>query len=207
MNKKTGDVKLVKKTDDETDRVVQTKQSGKHKGEIKTNRKGEARTAFGGVEKGILSNGINFRKDDNIIRVGGGHPSVEGVKSFTLQLSEYTGNEIKGFSYSSNGNRSVTDMVLGKYINNDNEHSYGTPVELRKKYGDDFSFKNVWQQFHTHPKGKTGATENAPEISKDVETLQNDKPHLPKASFIILYRITGQVKPEEYDYTHEYRPK
>src|SRR5687767_7757504 len=40
INKKTGDVKLVKETDDETDRVVKTKQFGKHKGEVKTNRKG-----------------------------------------------------------------------------------------------------------------------------------------------------------------------
>jgi hypothetical protein len=27
-----------------------------------------------------------------------------------------------------------------------------------------------------------------------------------EASFIILYRIVDQVKPEEYDYTHNYKP-
>jgi len=208
INKKTGDVKLVKKTDDETDRVVQTKQFGKHKGEIKTNRKGEAKTAFGGVEKGILSNGINFSKNDNVIGVGGeGQPSVAGVKSFTLQLSEYVGKEIKGFSYSSNASGNVTDMLLGKYINNTLTESRGSVTDLMKKYGANFSFNNILQEFHTHPNGELGATQSAPELSQDVTTLQNDKPKIPNASFIILYRVMGQVKPGEYDYTHEYRPK
>ena len=203
INKKTGDVKLVKSTNDETDRVVQTKQSGKHKGEIKTNRKGEARTAFGGVEKGILSDGINFSKNDNVIGVGGeGQASVAGVKSFTLQLSEYVGKEIKGYSYSSNASGNVTDMLLGKYIDNDLTHSYGDPRELIRKYGVNYSSNNVLQQFHSHPNGETGATQYAPELSTDVERLQTDKPQVPNASFIILYRITGRVKPGEYDYTH-----
>jgi RHS repeat-associated protein len=208
INKKTGDVNLVKKTDDETDRVVQTKQFGKHKGEIKTNRKGEAKTAFGGVEKGILSDGSNFQKNDNIIEVGGeGQASVAGVKSFTLQLSEYAGKEIKGFSYSSNASGNVTDMVLGKHINNTLTESRGSVTDLIKKYGDNFSFNSILQEFHTHPNGELGATQSAPGLSQDVTTLQNDKPKIPNASFIILYRIMGQVKPGEYDYTHEYRPK
>jgi uncharacterized protein RhaS with RHS repeats len=208
INKKTGDVKLLKETKDKTDRVVKTYSRKSREGEVKKNRKGEARTAFGGIEKGILSGVTNFRTNDNIIEVGGeGQASVAGVKSFTLQLSEYVGNEIKGFSYSSNASGNVTDMVLGKYINNDLTHSYGSPQELRNKYGNSYSTNNIIQQFHTHPNGILGATESNPELSTDVERLQTDKPLIPNASFIILYRVMGQVKPEEYDYTHEYRPK
>ena len=155
INKKTGDVKLVKETKDKTDRVVKTYSRKSREGEVKYNRKGEAKTAFGGVEKGILSGVTNFRTNDNIIKVGGeSQASVAGVKSFTLQLSEYVGTEIKGFSYSSNASGNVTDMVLGKYINNTLTESRGSVTDLIKKYGDNFSFNNILQEFHTHPNGE-----------------------------------------------------
>jgi len=207
IDKKTGDVKLVKKTDDETDRVVKTYSSGKRKGEVKYDRKGEAKTAFGGVEKGILSDGINFQENDNIIEVGGkGQATVDGVKSFTLQLSEYVGREIKGFSYSSKSDGNISHMLLCNYKNNGLMESYGSARALIEKFGADFSFNNIYQQFHTHPFGELGATKYAPEKSGDVEALQNDRPFIPNASFIILYRGASQKKPEEYDYTHEYKP-
>lgn len=57
-----------------------------------------------------------------------------------------------------------------------------------------------------YPNGELGATLSNPELSQDVNSLQNSKPQLPNASFIILYRIVDQVKPEEYDYTHNYKP-
>ncbi|CAN5388934.1 DUF6443 domain-containing protein [soil metagenome] len=196
---KNGDVKLEKKTDDKTDRIVKTDS----KGNVKTNSKGEAKTAIGGIEKGILKDGMNLKNNDNVVNVGGkGQPSVEGVKSFTLQLSEYIGKEIKGFSYSSNGSGNATDIVLGKYANNNYTTSHGSVTELIKKYGANFSFNNVLQDFHTHPDGKLGATESAPELSQDVMGMRSDKTQIPNASFIILYRTPGQTVPAEYDYTH-----
>ncbi|MEP7256670.1 MAG: hypothetical protein ABI666_12900 [Ferruginibacter sp.] len=98
-------------------------------------------------------------------------------------------------------------MILGKYISNEFDKSYGSPQELIRKYGVNYSSNNVLQEFHTHPNGELGATQSAPELSTDVKGLQSDKPQIPNASFIILYRIAGQVKPGEYDYTHEYIPK
>ena len=203
FDKKTGDVKQVGEKNDDPDRILKTNR----KGEIKYNRKGEAKVAVGGIEQGILKDGQNFKNKDQVISVGGeGQPSVEGVKSFTLKLSEYVGKEMKGFSYSSNGSGNATDMVLGKYKNNTYTSSYGSPQELIKKYGANFSFNNILQEFHTHPNGELGATQSAPEQSQDVNALQSDKPLIPNASFIILYRTTGQEQPAEYDYTHEYRP-
>ena len=203
FDKKTGDVKQVGEKNDDPDRILKTNR----KGEIKYNRKGEAKVAVGGIEQGILKDGQNFKNKDQVISVGGeGQPSVEGVKSFTLKLSEYVGKEMKGFSYSSNGSGNATDMVLGKYKNNTYTSYYGSPQELIKKYGANFSFNNILQEFHTHPNGELGATQSAPEQSQDVNALQSDKPLIPNASFIILYRTTGQEQPAEYDYTHEYRP-
>ncbi|MFI2744360.1 RHS repeat-associated core domain-containing protein [Zhouia sp. PK063] len=217
LNKETGEVEKVADTDDPTDRVVKTDKDGnvKKKGEgflgflVRKSERGKSKTAFGGIEKGILKDGQNFKTDDNIFEIrGDGQATVEGVKSFTLQLSEYVGKEIKGFSYSSDGaSGEVTDVVLGKYINNDRTTSYGSVTELNKKYGANFSFNNVIQQFHTHPDGKLGATQSNPELSTDVKNLQHIKPSIPNATFIVLYRINGQKKPAEYDYTHEYRPQ
>jgi len=210
LDKKTGDVKQIGDKNDKPDRVLQTGKNGnvKKKGEgflVSKAHRGEAKVAIDGIEKGILKNGQNFQNKDEVISVGGkGQPSVAGVKSFTLQLSEYVGKEIKGFSYSSDALGNVTDMVLGKYKNNEVDKSYGTVGALRNKYGDNFSLNNVLQEFHTHPNGQLGATQSAPGLSQDVTGLQNDKPFMPNASFIILYRITGQTTPAEYDYTHEY---
>ena len=204
LDKKTGDVKQIGEKNDDPDRILKTNR----KGEVKYKKNGEVKVAMGGIEKGILKDGINFQKNDNVIAVGGkGQPTVDGVKSFTLQLSEYIGKEIKGYSYSSDGTKNATDMVLGKYVDNEFQKSYGTPRGLMEKYGVNYSNNNILQDFHTHPKGELGATQSAPELSADVRTLQNDKPLIPNASFIILYRIAGQVKPAEYDYTHEYTPK
>lgn len=203
LNKNTGEVKLVKETDDTHDRVLETNR----KGEVKHNNKGEAKVAIDKVEKGILKDGQNFKNEDQVISVGGkDQPSTEGVKSFTLNLSEYVGTEIKGFSYSSNGSGDVSDMVLGKYKNNSYTESYGSPTALAKKYRSNFSLNNIVQNFHTHPEGKLGSTKAAPQQSTDVRNLQKDKPLIPNASFIILYRIKGQKQPAEYDYTHEYKP-
>ncbi len=208
INRETGAMELVKETDDKTDRVIKTYSRKSKRGEVKYKKNGDARTAFGGVEKGILSAGINFQEDDNVIAIGGeGGPSVEGVKSFTLKLSEHIGKEIKGFSYSSDGSGNVTDMLLGNYADNDYTHSSASVGEFRSKYGVNFSLNNIIQQFHTHPDGKLGATATATELSGDITNLQKDKPFISNATFIILFRINGQVKPGEYPYTHEYRKK
>jgi RHS repeat-associated protein len=205
LNKKTGEVKQVGEKNDDPDRIVRTNR----KGEVKYKKNGEAKVDIGGIEKGILKDGINFQKNDNVIAVGGkGQPSVDGVKSFTLKLSEYVGKEIAGFSYSADGSKNVTDVVLGKYATNKvDEASPLTNRELFKKYGANYSDKNILQDFHTHPDGKLGATETDPQLSRDVERLQGQKLVIPNASFIILYRIAGQVQPAEYDYTDKYIPK
>jgi hypothetical protein len=169
LDKKTGDVKQVGKADDRPDRIVQTRRDGsiKRKGEgflgglVRESKRGEAKTAVGGIEKGILKEGQNFRNKDQVISVGGeGQASVDGVKSFTLKLSEYVGKEVKGFSYSSDASGNATDIVLGKYKNNDLTHSYGSVAELASKYGDKYSRNNILQEFHTHPNGELGATQS-----------------------------------------------
>ena len=202
LNKKTGEVTQVGEANDEPDRILQTNR----KGEVKFNKNGEAKVAIKGIEKGILADGQNWKTDDQIIEVGGeGQPTVDGVHSFTLGLSEYIGREISGYSYSSDGSGKITDVLLGHYKDNTRTKSYCSPVAFTKKYRGRFSFANFQEAFHTHPDGLLGATQSAPELSEDVKNLQKDKPSVPNAQYFILYRIPGQSKPGKYDYTHEYR--
>jgi RHS repeat-associated protein len=53
---------------------------------------------------------------------------------------------------------------------------------------------------------KTDRVVRTKQLSTDVKTLQKDKRFIPNASFIILYRILGQKRPAEYDYSHHYKP-
>ncbi len=198
FNKKTGEVKQIGEKNDEPDRILKTNR----KGEIKYNKNGEAKVAVDGIEQGILKDGQNFKTNDQLIEVGGkGQPTAEGVKSFTLKLSEYIEKEIKGFSYSADGTGKVTDVLLGKYENNSYDESYGSAINLINKYGKNFSFKNIFEEFHTHPNGQIGATQHGADISKDVRSKNRDILFSPNAKFIVLYRIFGQKKPGEYDYT------
>ena len=209
---KTGEFILYKETDDNYDQVGRFRRD-RETGEytLRTNRKGEARTRISHVEKGILSDGINFKENDNLFEVGGeGQPSEQGVKSFALNLSELVGKEISGLAYSSGSSGEITDMVIGKYKDNTRTMSISTRgTELVRKYGvDNYSQNNVLQVFHTHPDGELGAIVSAnPSISTDYRNLQNQKPFLPNARFLILRRIPGQRKPDEYDYTHHYKPR
>ena len=202
FNKKTGTVTQVGEENNHPDRIIKTKRNG----DLKYSKNGEFEVVMIGIEKGILSDGQNWKTSDQVFEVGGeGQPTVDGIKSFTLELSEYLGKEIKGFSYSSIASGEITDMVLAQYSENTYTSSKGTLRSLQKKYGSAFSHDGVIQQFHTHPEGQLGATQSAPNLSQDVKALQNDKTFVPNASFIILYRINGQNQPAEYDYTHEYK--
>ena len=209
LNKKTGEIREVKGTrDDGPDRIVKSKVNKEGEVVVRYKKNGEAKVAIEGIEKRILEDGRNFQKNDYVIAVGGkGQPSAEGVKSFALKLSELIGREIAGYSYSADGSKKTTDVLLGKYKNNKIDESFVDLRELATKYGNSYSPKNILEDFHTHPDGKLGATQSDPEKSKDVSRLQDLKPHMPNASFIILFRIIGQEKPAEYLYTHEYKPK
>ncbi|MDP2159404.1 MAG: RHS repeat-associated core domain-containing protein [Flavobacterium sp.] len=207
LNKKTGELKVVEGTEttDGDDRIVKSYQRGKKEGQVKTNKDGESRVAIDNVEKGILANGQNWKTQNQHIDVGGdGQPSKEGVQSFTLKLSEHIGKELKGFSYSSDGSGKITDMTIGKYEKNSYTRSSATVSTFIDKYGSNYSNKNIFEVFHTHPDGKLGATQSHPELSLDVKNLQRNKPNVTNAIFYIIYRIQGQTKPGIYDYTHEY---
>jgi len=134
LNKETGEVEKVKDTEDETDRVLKTDKDGnvKRKGEgvlgflVKEENRGKAKVAFGGIEKGILKDGINFQEDNNVIDIGGeNQATVKGFEDFALKLSNYVDKEIGGYYLSTKGQDAISHIYVGRYANNDaqNERS------------------------------------------------------------------------------------
>ncbi|MEO0133109.1 MAG: RHS repeat-associated core domain-containing protein [candidate division WOR-3 bacterium] len=120
LNKKTGEVKEVVYKDEKkqaknkaatTDRIVKT---NNRTGEIKENRKGEAKTAVGGIAKGILEDGQNFKTKDNVIDVGGkDQPTETQVEDFLVKLSDHINTEIAAIGLSKAGDEKVSHMLIG----------------------------------------------------------------------------------------------
>ncbi|MEL7003335.1 MAG: RHS repeat-associated core domain-containing protein, partial [Bacteroidota bacterium] len=141
VNKKTGEVTLLRETNDETDSVYKINGKGKIKGK-----------AFDGVEKGILKEGQNFKEKDEVISVGGeGNPSLKGVEEFLTKMTDYvTGVEIAGLYLSDKDNPSVvTDVYIDEYEGNTDTSSGITPNNLHTN--PNLQEKNLHTHFHTHP--------------------------------------------------------
>ena len=68
---KTGTFYLVEENDDEFDQVGKFEYDKKNDEYVpRVNKNGEVKTLIDNVEKGILSDGINFKENSNIIAVG-----------------------------------------------------------------------------------------------------------------------------------------
>ncbi len=148
---KTGDFILFKKTDDKFDQIGQFKYDKKTKEyTLKTSRKGEAKTRTENIEKGILSDGANFRNQDNYIAVGGkDQASVEGVRNFVIEMSELTGKEIGGFEIAKAGESNASGVYLSYYKNNTDQRA-STNFNLRLTGATALNQIEILTKFHTH---------------------------------------------------------
>ena len=72
FDNQTGIFTLYQKTDDDFDQIGKFKKN-KDTGEfeLRTNKRGKAKTLLNNIEKGILSDGMNMKTADNAIAVGG----------------------------------------------------------------------------------------------------------------------------------------
>ena len=153
---KTGQFHLMKQTDDKTDRVLGY-YLNKKTGEYEQNTKWyQTKTRMEGVEKGILSDGVNFMSNNNIIAVGGeGQASIDGVEAFVVNLSDMVGKEIGGAYFSKDGAGSITHISIGRYENNSYKETKGGHghVLWNRLYPDSKLENSLTGFFHTHPSG------------------------------------------------------
>ena len=117
---KSGKFTLEVSNNDDFDQVGRFKlDKGTGEYTLMTNKKGTPKTMIDKIEKHILSDGINFKENNNVIAVGGeGQASVEGVEKFVVQLSDMVGKEIGGAYFAKDGAGTTTHMSIGLYKNN-----------------------------------------------------------------------------------------
>jgi RHS repeat-associated protein len=155
---KTGEMILHKKTDDNFDQIgkfktVKNKETGEKTYELKTKKDGTAKTRIDNIEKGILSDGINFKENNNVINVGGeGQATVAGFESFITQFSDMIDKEIGGFYYTPTGKNSISDIshiYVGKFQNNTDQKAFATP-KFHLVRPDLVGTLDIHTDFHTH---------------------------------------------------------
>ncbi|HEU4495865.1 MAG TPA: RHS repeat-associated core domain-containing protein, partial [Flavobacterium sp.] len=152
LNRKTGEITQIGEADDNPDRILKTNS----KGEVRYNRKGEAIVEIDGIARGILRDGMNFKTNDNLIKVGErGQPTVSQVELFVLKLSAYIGKEISGAYFSKNGSINDTYMSIGQYKDNTYTKSLSKGTNLRAYFDEIEEIKKIRITgfYHTHPDG------------------------------------------------------
>ena len=206
INKETGAMELVKETDDKKDRVLKTDGEGnvKRKGDglfgflVRDSEKGKAKVAFGGIQQGILEDGMNLKTENNIIDVNGeGQPTEKGVEAFALKLSEHIGKEIGG-AYFSGGSNKITNITLGMYKNNRKKKTTSSGHDLGFRKG-----LNLKGFFHTHPTIGGDKTNRIKPHTKDKTFRNNALRKNPNLRFYIITKPLnyGDAYPMKIDYT------
>ncbi|MDR1553978.1 MAG: hypothetical protein LBS69_11050 [Prevotellaceae bacterium] len=150
-NDKTGEMILHKKTDDNFDQIGKFKYD-KKTGEytLRTNKKGEAKTRIDNIEKGILSDKMNFKTNDNVINVIGDRENfVKGFESFITQFSDMVNKEIGGFYYTSTGGNNISHIYVGNFQNNTDQKAFAVP-KFHSVRPDLVGKLQVNTSFHTH---------------------------------------------------------
>ena len=147
----TGGIVLEKITNDKYDQIGKFKYDKKtNTYELKTNKKGEAKTRIDKIEKGILSDGMNFKTDSNIIEVGGeGQASVAGVESFIVDFADMIGKEVGGYYLSNKGQTDINYIYIGNTINNSSTDAKAG-FNFYNKRPDLYNAVEVQTHYHTH---------------------------------------------------------
>jgi len=192
MIDENGTFHLVKKTNDPYDIIVKTDRNGniKYKGQglfgflVPKSQRGEPKILLDRIAKGILHDGINFKNQDQIIYVNGpGQPKLNKVEQFLVDMTDYIVHvEIAG-AYLSRDRENIEAVYIGKYKNNGLTYSYFTP-NYKLLLKNDFTLKDLYVHFHTHPSGVYSTEDQIRPSRKDLEYRDDQRKNFKK--FIII---------------------
>ena len=159
---------------------------------LQTNKKGEAKTHIDNIEKGILSDGMDFMNEDNMWEVGGEkQPTVDGFQKFVIDFSDLIVKELAGYylNHPETPNN-VSHIYMGYHVNNKfNKSQKGRgPWVLNPNLQGIFQLHTSW---HTHPTYGYSKAERTTYSPGDLETkkstLKGNPIHIPRY-FMILTR-------------------
>lgn len=151
FDEKSGTFTLYQKTNDDFDQIGKFKKN-KDTGEfeLRTNKRGKAKTLLNNIEKGILSDGMNMKTGDNAIAVGGeGQASLKGVQDFIIGMSEMLDKEIAGYYLSEKGGDDVSHVYINQYSRNTANNSNASAFRPHR-YTPELIGMKPHSRFHTH---------------------------------------------------------
>ena len=140
MDTKTGDIKLIKVTDDEKDKLVDAKDN--------------STVIVKDVDKGLLNDGSNIKQD------GLETTNVKGGVQLAFDISKYTSEEIVGVEYQNTNGGKLLEIrpYEGQVVSKDKDGfvtnvKSGASQEIKPTYtSKDGSFTGTpTRAFHTHP--------------------------------------------------------
>ena len=85
------------------------------------------------IEKGILSDGMNLKTNDNSWSIGGeGQPTVEGFQDFAIGFAEMIHKEVSGYYLS---NPQTPDVVSTIYMGRHRHKQHRNRISKRQTLG------------------------------------------------------------------------
>lgn len=156
FDNKTGTMVLYAKTKDKFDQIgifkrVKDKKTGQVSYEPKEGKPGKVKTMIDEIEKGILSDGMNFKTSANVIETGNpGQPTIDGFQDFIIQFADMIGREMSGLYFTPTGSDQIRYIHIGSYENNKHNHSTPNPPypTVRPDLLGHIEPHTAW---HTHP--------------------------------------------------------
>ncbi len=150
VNKETGRITQVGDgdTNDERDRILETKRNGEIKRYKRGEREGQVKVAIDDISTGILEDGLNLKENDRSFNVNGEEqPSLEDFNWFISKFSDYIGKEITGIRLGDENSDEVREVLTYQYRDNTRTTSR-TPRSWFTIHG-----SRLKGHFHTHPYG------------------------------------------------------
>ncbi|HEY9005175.1 MAG TPA: hypothetical protein VIM75_03530 [Ohtaekwangia sp.] len=181
MNTETGEIKLTRRTDEKTDKLVDASDNSK--------------VIAKKVSKGLLKNGQNIKKN------GLQTKNVEGGIKLAVSISMYTHEEVSGGVYKNEDNKFLViqpyegqEIVRGDEGDVIGMNSGASPFDLQKKFtSTDGSFTGeISSYFHTHPGHPDGPTLGNPKPS--LQDLNNAVDNKILRKIDIVYYIYGKYQ-------------
>ncbi len=211
---KTGDIVLMESTKDKFDQIVKFNYNNKTgKYEIDKNKKdGSNKVQVDNIAKGILSDGINFREENNTIAVNGtnedgsAQPTTEDVEKFVVGLSDLVQKEITGYGLGSIAGSEEENILVWMYKNNKFDKAQDIPYNLNSMIMTEHLNLMNWSHdekmrigksryakyhFHSHPSGQRHVSKASDDDKQRAASV--DIPH-----YIITSNKNQQAK-YEYD--------
>ena len=107
---------------------------------------------FGGIEKGILRDKMNFHEDNYIEIIGETGPSIEGIQDFLLGFSNMIDKEVGGYYVSIVGQDNIKYVTIGDISRNTaNNAKPGNPYKALKNVpGFSMACFEIKTNYHTH---------------------------------------------------------